>query len=439
MPRTSERGMYIRELEQLIAARADFLEYRRSLNIVDDNEDKLDQFILFHLLVVKSKRYLNERPVYRTSLTQFQEDLNKDMVRPNNIPREITTYNKINDNYQPPWLTELEFQQKYWLTRHSFDVLFGLIKDHPVFKRNENIGRGQMQPEHQLMMLLKFLGTTGTGGSNPDLRNVFKIGNGTCCLYRERAMVAIRSLRDQVIKWPDEEERQQISDRIRQKHVFPNCVGFIDGTLLPLAFAPQTVDAPDYHGRKHQYSLSVLIINDDQRLVRYFLAGWPGSCHDNRIWKNTPVCQHPDRYFNEQQYILGDSAYENSNHMVSSYKCPRGMTLGWEEEIFNNALSSPRMSSEHTIGMLKARFQWLRLIRMQIKNDNKSLKRILMYIDTCNIIHNLLIKHKDRGDIIGEDPLDQWEELNTSVPKNARKDTGRQQLTLYIIETVIPK
>jgi hypothetical protein len=57
-----------------------------------------------------------------------------------------------------------------------------------------------MHPNHQLMMLLKFLGTAGTGGSNPDTRNTIKIGHGTCCLFRERAMITIHSLRDQPIK-----------------------------------------------------------------------------------------------------------------------------------------------------------------------------------------------------------------------------------------------
>ena len=37
---------------------------------------------------------------------------------------------------------------------------------------------------------------------------------------------------------------------------WPNCVGVADGTLLPLAFQPETENYPEYHGQKYLYSLS---------------------------------------------------------------------------------------------------------------------------------------------------------------------------------------
>jgi DDE superfamily endonuclease len=109
-------------------------------------------------------------------------------------------------------------------------------------------------------------------------------------------MKAIRSPGDSAIKWPDEEERQEISKRIQQDSFFPNCVGFIDGTLFPLAFCPSSKDTPDYSGRKHAYSLSVMIVNDDQRMIRYYLSGWPGSFHDNRVW-STPTSAKEQKIF----------------------------------------------------------------------------------------------------------------------------------------------
>ena len=60
----------------------------------------------------------------------------------------------------------------------------------------------------------------------------------------------------------------------------------MDGTLLPLAFEPSSDDAADYHRRKFPYSLTVLVINDDKQRIRAYLAGYPGSTHDNRLWQN---------------------------------------------------------------------------------------------------------------------------------------------------------
>jgi DDE superfamily endonuclease len=130
----------------------------------------------------------------------------------------------------------------------------------------------------------------------------------------------------------------------------------IDGTLLPLATAPQRQDAPDYSGRKYNYSLSIIIINDDNRMIRYYLSGWPGSAHDSRIFSHTKVANEPEEYFSEHQYLLGDSAFESNWYMVVPYKCLPGMDLERDQEIFNTALSRPRIIGEHTIGLLKGRF-----------------------------------------------------------------------------------
>jgi hypothetical protein len=40
-----------------------------------------------------------------------------------------------------PWLTETEFQQKYRMTRQSFDMVLGMIKNHPMFTEHHNKGR----------------------------------------------------------------------------------------------------------------------------------------------------------------------------------------------------------------------------------------------------------------------------------------------------------
>ena len=83
-----------------------------------------------------------------------------------------------------------------------------------------------------------------------------------------------------MIKWPSAEEGNEISNRIEQKFGFPNCVGSIDGTLLPLECRP-TINGEDYKGRKFGYSVHAMIVCDDQGIIRDYVVGWPGSTHDN--------------------------------------------------------------------------------------------------------------------------------------------------------------
>ena len=245
-----------------------------------------------------------------------------------------------------------------------------LIENHPVFDALNN-GPKQLLPAFQLMIFLKYIGTEGSGSSNPDLQNMFRTGRGSNDLYKSRVMRAIQSLASEYYRWPDEVERQTISRRIQQDYNLPNCIGFVDGTLNPLSTKPQCADASDYYGRKHGYSLSTIIVCDDTRRIRYYLAGWPGSCHDNRIFRNSRLAQSPHSYFADREYVLGDSAFEASWYMIPAFKKTQGSTIFQEYENFNSCHSSARVIVEHTIGMWKARFPWLRKIRKVITENKK--------------------------------------------------------------------
>ena len=84
------------------------------------------------------------------------------------------------------------------------------------------------------------------------------------------------------------EERKQISERISKAHGFLHCVGLIDGTLFPLAFAPM-LNGEDYFTRKGNYAVKGLIICDDSAKITWVEMGWLGSVHDNRVWLNNDV------------------------------------------------------------------------------------------------------------------------------------------------------
>lgn len=420
MPKKTERHQELMRIHQ-------YVQKRFSLQVpsqIISQINGLDKALFLYYLSIISNKYFFIRGKYRQNIPNFGADFTTDVTAA---------------AFQP-WLTETEFLQKFRMSRHCFNQLLSQIEGHPVFKK-ASTGRPQAPPAHQLMILLKFLGTEGTGGSAADLRNIFRIGRGTAHLYRNRALCAVLSLRKELIKWPDANERKYIASKIQSDFTFPNCVGVVDGTLFPLAMQPQTKDFADYSGRKFGFSMAAIIVSDHDRIIRYYLSGWPGSCHDNRVYNQTKLAKNPNNFFSEQEYIIGDSAFANSKHMVSSYKCLRGMTLGRDEEVFNNALSKVRISSEHTIGILKGRFPFLRSIRMRITENVNSSKAIIQMIDACVILHNFLTKKEIspldwyEGEIAGVE--EEYEELNMPVPDNGVKDTRRQQLTHYIREKYV--
>ena len=271
---------------------------------------------------------------------------------------------------------------------------------------------------------------------------MFGIGRGSAELYKCHCVKAIRSLGPDAISWPDETEREEIAKRIMAEYGWLQCIAVANGTLFPLTYAPQSKDAPDYHGWKHMYSLSVMIVNDDQRKIWAYLSGHPGSCHDSRVYGAMPLATDPESFFSGQKYfLLGDSAFTNCASVVTSFKVPRGHALTPEQEAFNTKVWN--VTSEHTIGMLKACFPFLCSIPMKITDDPKSVHRcILCVIDCCIILHNLLIDIDDDvpeewgksdvndGDIataVGEpnfsyphSPNDKWQQWSFDYFQNLR-------------------
>jgi DDE superfamily endonuclease len=258
-----------------------------------------------------------------------------------------------------PWLTDDEFLQKYRVTRSSFQYVLNKIHEHPVF---ESKTKRMAPPQHQLLVFLKYVGTEGSGTNTANQRHTFGVGYGTAKLYRKRVTKALRDLSEEYIRWPNSTERKEISKEIQNKFDFPHCVGIADGTLFLLAFEPQSEDAPDYSGRKYGYLLSTMVICDHKRRIIHYLAGFPGSAHDNRIFKATKLATKPEEYFDPMQYLVGDSAFENQWYMVSAFKKPHDKAITHNEEQFNEKLARLRIISEHCIGMLKGHFPWLRSI-----------------------------------------------------------------------------
>ena len=378
----------------------------------DDNEmdDILDVAVGAAVEAVSSRRYVLPRKPYRKGGAQgiFARDLQS----------------SDSENGTPPWLTEEEFLQKYRMHRDSFHEILEKIKGHPVFVTKNN--NSQAPVEHQLMLFLFYIGMAGSGASNPNNRR-FGIGRGTSDVYKRRVVKAIRSLKDSAISWPDSAERVDIAKRMLHKYDWVNLCGIVDGTLLPLTYEPQSSDKPDYKGRKGHYSLTMMVVNDDRKRIRHYHAGFPGSVHDNRVFRNTILYRDPQRYFGEHMYLLGDSAYANTSFCVSAYKAVRNSSLTEDQKKFNTLVGKARVTSEHTIGILKGRFQWLKSIPMVINDNKNSVRRILRVIECCVILHNLLVD-------VGEDTIPQeWMEIQVD-DEEVGQVVGEYRMSEAILE-----
>jgi DDE superfamily endonuclease len=440
MPRLSKRARFIRDLEGILETRLIARHLRELLDEDDEIANSLDVAVCNALDRAKKSRYLFRPGKYRKgpSEERFATDLQLETVVAESESSDSSAEVQ-------PWLNEEEFIQKYRVSRRSFGVILNKIKDNPIFHTGKK--KKQAPVEYQLMTWLKYVGTEGAGASNANQRNTFALGYGTAGVYRDRVTKAIRDISSEYIKWPNEEERLKIGREILKQYGFPHCVSIADGTLFPLAFEPETEDAPDYSGRKYGYSITTMIFCDHKRRIRHYLAGYPGSAHDNRVFKASRPAAKPDSHFTGREYCIGDSAFENSSFMVAAYKKPKGEAIPKEHEKFNEKLAKLRIISEHCIGMLKGRFPWLRSIRLKITEDQSSLKKILHLLEATITIHNLLIElgeeekkewidYEDFSDLDDAEraPYEEGDALNQAIPAAAPKDERRTRLMYYFEE-----
>jgi hypothetical protein len=143
-------------------------------------------------------------------------------------------------------LPEPEFHQVTCTSRQGFISLLGLIQENPVFYNNSACP--QTSPTWQLAVALARLGQNGNGASIGQIQRIFGVGAGTVCLFTKRIIKALLMCRMQWLTWPSAQQRLEIT-RVLQDEGFFGCVGFVDGTTIPLAQRP-AIDAETYWDRK---------------------------------------------------------------------------------------------------------------------------------------------------------------------------------------------
>ena len=148
----------------------------------------------------------------------------------------------------------------------------------------------------------------GTEGDNDMIVSLLGIRKGNVNGFVKRVKIAILKLKEKIIIWPDEEEKERMKRFIKLKHGFQKCIGIVDGTLIVLHDRAHRY-GDSYWCQKNCYALNLLVICDDKARVIYVYGGWAGSTHNNRAWRNSNVFPHASDYFFEGEYLLGDSAY----------------------------------------------------------------------------------------------------------------------------------
>ena len=129
---------------------------------------------------------------------------------------------------------------------------------------------------------------TGNQCGVPDDCHLFGDGLSSVCVIVHQVCEAIVVLLGpQYIKLPQGEGWQTVVDGFLQRWQFPQCVGAMDGSHIPIIAPP--VNAKDYYNRKGFHSILLQGVVDHQCRFMDIYIGWPGSLHDAHIFANSNI------------------------------------------------------------------------------------------------------------------------------------------------------
>lgn len=98
-------------------------------------------------------------------------------------------------------------------------------------------------------------------------------------------------------------------------------MGMLDGSLVKVT-APR-VQKERYFDRHHNYSINVLIVCNNNLILRFVSVGEGGSKHDGAVFANTSLHDDLERddLVGPDEHILADSAYTLTEKARDSIFC----------------------------------------------------------------------------------------------------------------------
>lgn len=294
---------------------------------------------------------------------------------------------------------EEEFLEHFRVSRRVSQEIANLFEYSEVFSTQTG-GNGKISALHQVFIYLWFAGHQTS--SFRDVADRFNITISTLFRVIKRLTLCLSNLSRQIIKWPTEEEKVWISQQFTNKR-FPGVIGVIDGTHVKIDQTPN--DADSYLNRKKYYSIQAQIVCDNQKKIRDIFVGYPGSVHDSRVYRTSPLSQTLAEKCGNDYFILGDSGYPCERHLITPFKNHGNLTRAQIE--FNSRLSGNRYIVEHCFGHLKQKFRQLYHVKL------RKIETVVHFIRACCVLHNLSL-----DDDFMFDEIENVNQLAIQVPEN---------------------
>ncbi|KAJ8972359.1 hypothetical protein NQ314_000210, partial [Rhamnusium bicolor] len=125
------------------------------------------------------------------------------------------------------------------------------------------------------------------------------------------------------------------------------------------------------------------VVCDHRKRIRDIFVGYPGSVHDSRVFRTSPLCETLHEKCGNF-FIIGDSGYPCLTNLLTPFK-DRGQ-LTRHQRNYNYKLSQNRYLVEHCFGYFKQKFRQLYHIKL------RKIPNVVHFIRACAVLHNLSIE-----------------------------------------------
>ncbi|XP_042609728.1 putative nuclease HARBI1 [Cyprinus carpio] len=189
---------------------------------------------------------------------------------------------------------------------------------------------------------------------------------------------------------------------LARHRAFIKAAGAIDGCHIRIK-PPSGPDGQCYRNRKLFPSIILQAVCDHQGRFIDTYVGWPGSVHDSRVLRHSPLYAQSS-YPPPGHFILADGGYpclQRPLPLITPYK---RQVQGVGAQRFNSHHSRARSIIEGGFGMMKTRFRSIFLQALEVHYTF-----VPHVVTACTILHNIWLS---AGDVLApeDEPEDDVEE-----------------------------
>ncbi|XP_062578538.1 uncharacterized protein LOC134249338 [Saccostrea cucullata] len=287
-------------------------------------------------------------------------------------------------NVTIPGYSPDEFSSHFRMRRETFEEVCRQILSTGHIPKEHVHGREIIEPSKQVMISIWMLANMEGYRQISDRFNVTYSSVYRCFM---RTCTALQCLSVEKIKWPTGARANEVIEGFENLMGFPRVLGAVDGCHVQIKAPQEKYHPMSYLNRKRDYSVILQAVCDHTLRFTDIVSGWPGSVHDARVFKNSPLYEANENLFPGDTHIVGDAAYPLQSWILTPYKDTGNLAECHKR--YNFIHSNTRQMIERAFGLLKGKWRRLRFLEMTKLEDVPSV------ITAACTLHNMCIDNND--------------------------------------------